>query len=80
MFRVELPGPKISKGVADHARVTVEITRSHFNELASEGHVADYVEAYQHGHIKATGDPNVLKLVAQVIERHEQRTRTKKVH
>ena len=80
MFRVELPGPKISKGVADHARVTVEISRPHFNELASEGHVADYAEAYEHGHIKASGDANVLKLIAQVVERHEQRTRTKKVH
>jgi hypothetical protein len=80
MFRVELPGPKISKGVADHARVTVEITRSHFNHLAAEGHVADYVAAWEHGDIKATGDPNVLKLIAQVVERHEQRVHTKKVH
>ena len=80
MFRVELPGPKISKGVADHPRVTVEITRSRFNELASEGHVADYVAAWQHGDIKASGDSNVLKLIAQVIERHESRVHTKKVH
>jgi hypothetical protein len=80
MFRVELPGPKISKGVADHARVTVEISRSHFNDLATEGRAADYREAYEHGHIKASGDPNVLKLIAQVVERHEQRVRTKKVH
>jgi truncated hemoglobin YjbI len=80
MFRVELPGPKISKGVADHPRATVEISRSHFNELAAEGHVADYVKAYEQGHIKASGDSNVLKLIAQVVERHEQRTRLKKVH
>jgi hypothetical protein len=80
MFRVELPGPKITKGVADHARVTVEIPRSNFNELAAEGHVADYVDAYQRGHIKASGDSNVLKLIAQVVERHEQRVHTKKVH
>jgi hypothetical protein len=80
MFRVELPGPKISKGVANDARVTVEIQRSNFNELATEGKAGDYRRAYEHGHIKATGDPNVLKLVAQVVERHEQRARTKKVH
>jgi hypothetical protein len=80
MFRVELPGPKISKGVADDARVTVSIPRSHFNELASEGRASDYREAFEYGHIKATGDPNVLKLIAQVIDRHEQRARTKKVH
>jgi hypothetical protein len=80
MFRVQLPGPKITKGVADDARVTVEITRSHFNELAAEGGVRHYREAYAHGHIKASGDPNVIKLVGQVVERHEQRTQTKKVH
>jgi hypothetical protein len=79
MFRVEMPGPKISKEVADDARVTVSIPRSDFNELASEGQVRQYREAYEHGHIKASGDPNVLKLVAQVVERHEQRARLKKV-
>ena len=80
MFRVELPGPKISKGVADHARATVEINRATFNQLASEGHVADYRRAVERGELKASGDPNVLKLIAQVVERHEQRAPTKKVH
>ena len=80
MFRVELPGPKISKAVAEDARVTVSMPRANFNELAAEGHPADYVDAYEHGHIKASGDPNVVKLIAQVVERHEQRARTKKVH
>jgi hypothetical protein len=79
MFRVEVPGPTISKAVADDARVTVSIPRSHFNELATEGRVRHYREAFEHGHIKVSGDPNVLKLVAQVVERHEQRARLKKV-
>jgi hypothetical protein len=80
MYRVQVPGPKINKGIADDSRVTVEIPRSHFNELATEGRVRHYREAFEHGHIKATGDPNVLKLIGQVVERHEERTRTKKVH
>ena len=80
MFRVEVPGPKVSKGVADEVRVTVSIPRSHFNELAAEGKVRHYREAYEHGHIKASGDPNVLKLIAQVVQRHEQRARLRKVH
>jgi hypothetical protein len=79
MFRVELPGPKITKGVADDARATVDISRSHFNDLAAEGTASDYREAFEHGHIKASGDPNVLKLIAQVVERHEQRARLRKV-
>jgi hypothetical protein len=79
-FRVQLPGPEISKGVAGDARVTVSMPRSHFNELAADGKLKQYREAYETGHIKATGDAGVLKLVGQVIERHEQRARLKKVH
>ena len=80
-FQVELPGPKISKSAStEDARVTLEITRSEFNKLAEQGTVADYRAAYDAGHIKASGDSNIQKLIAQVIERHEQRARTKKVH
>ena len=80
MFRVEVPGPKISKASTEDARVTVEFVRSEFNRLAEEGTARDYQAAYEAGHIKVSGDPNIQKLIAQVIARHEQRTRTKKVH
>jgi SCP-2 sterol transfer family protein len=81
MFRVELPGPKVSKSAStEDARVTLTIPRSDFNQLATEGHVSDYRQAYENGHIRATGDPNIQKLIAQVIQRHEERGRTKKVH
>jgi hypothetical protein len=79
MFRVVLPGPEISKLADPDARVTVTIPRSHFNELATEGNVRHYREAYESGQIKVSGDPNIQKLIAQVIARHEQRARTKKV-
>ena len=80
MFRIELPGPEISKSVGDDARVRVSIQRAEFNNLATEGTVKQYREAYEAGHIKATGDPNIQKLVVQVIERHEARAGTRKVH
>jgi hypothetical protein len=81
MFRVQLPGPEISKAAStEDARVTVEFVRSEFNRLAEEGHVGDYRKAYEAGHLKVSGDPGIQKLIAQVIERHEQRARTKKVH
>jgi hypothetical protein len=81
MFRVEVPGPKISKAAStEDARATVEFTRSEFNRLAEQGTVGDYRAAYDAGHIKVSGDSNIQKLIAQVIERHEQRARTKKVH
>jgi hypothetical protein len=80
MFRVELPGPKISKAAATEARITLEMPRSHFNALAERGRVRDYRQAYDEGHIRVSGDPGIQKLIAQVIQRHEERGRTKKVH
>ena len=79
-FLVEVPGPKVSRGVPDHARVTVQMPRATFNEVVAEGTVAAYRRAVEGGHIKVEGDSNVQKLVGQVVERHVQRTRLKKAH
>src|SRR5215813_14797428 len=73
LYRVELPGPKISKDLAQDERVLVEIDRPQFNELAEKGTVKSYRKAYETGHIKATGDSNVIKLVGQVVNVHEER-------
>jgi len=78
-FNVEVPGPKVSRGVPDHARVTVQMPRATFNEVAEEGSVSAYRRAYEAGHIKVEGDPQVQKLIGQVLERHEQRSRLRKV-
>jgi hypothetical protein len=80
LYRVELPGLKVSKGLAQDERVLVQIDRPQFNELAERGTLAGYRKAVETGHIKATGDSNVKKLVAQVVERQEQRLRLKKAH
>jgi hypothetical protein len=80
LYRVELPGPKITKDLAQDERVLVEIDRPQFNELAERGTLRSYRRAVETGHIKATGDSNVKKLVAQVVERQEQRSRLKKAH
>jgi hypothetical protein len=80
LYRVEVPGPKVSKDLAQDERVLVEIDRPHFNELAERGTIKSYRRAYETGHIKVTGDSNVRKLIAQVVERQEQRSRLRKVH
>jgi hypothetical protein len=79
LYRVELPGPQISKDLAQDERVLVEIDRAQFNELAERGTLKSYRRAAETGHIKASGDSNVKKLVVQVVERQEQRARLKKV-
>jgi hypothetical protein len=80
LYRVELPGPKITKELAQDERVLIEIDRPQFNMLAEKGTLASYRKAAETGHIKATGDSNVVKLVAQVVEKQEQRARLRKVH
>jgi hypothetical protein len=69
VWRVEVPGPKVSKDPAADARVEVSIPRSHFNELAKDGRLKHWVEAYDHGHVNVAGDSSVVKLVGAVIQR-----------
>jgi hypothetical protein len=79
LYRVELPGPRVSKDVAADARVRLSVPRSHFNELATEGRVRHWREAFAHGHAKAEGAPEILRLIETVVARQEERARTKKV-
>jgi hypothetical protein len=80
IFRVRVPGPDVSKEDAGDARIEVSIPRSHFNELATDGRISHWREAYEHGDIKVAGDNDIQKLVGTVIARHEARARLKKSH
>jgi hypothetical protein len=78
LYRVEMPGPKVTKDVAADARVRLVVPRANFNELATEGGVRDWHRAFDLGHAKAEGSPEILKLIANVVERQEERSRTRK--
>ena len=78
VFGVRLPGPEVAKGEPENPRLLVTMPRSHFNELATDGRLKHWREAYEHGDVKIGGDPAVLKLVGTVIERHEARARLRK--
>jgi hypothetical protein len=73
MWRVELPGPKISKDPGADARVDISIGRPEFNELAAKGHLKDWAKAYERGHVRVSGDAGVIKLVGQVVQRQMAR-------
>src|SRR3982751_5881575 len=55
LYRVELPGPKISKDVRGDEKIRLSVARSHFNELVSDGHIRDWRRAFEAGHVKADG-------------------------
>lgn len=69
IWRVEVPGPKIDKDPAGDARIDVSVSRPHFNELAAEGRLREWVDAYEHGYVRVSGDPAVTKLIGNVIQR-----------
>jgi hypothetical protein len=79
LFRVELPGPKITKDIASDAKVRLSVPRSHFNELAREGTIRHWREAFESGHVRATGPSEILKLIQSVVEKQDERTRTRKL-
>ena len=78
MYRVQLPGPEITKGIAEDARVRVEMPRAFFNVMAQEAHIADWREAFMYGKAKATGIDQILKLIVHVVEKQEERQRTRR--
>jgi hypothetical protein len=79
LFRVEVPGPKVSRDIASDAKVRLSVPRSHFNELARDGSVRHWREAFESGTVKASGPPEILKLIQNVVEKQEERTRTRKL-
>ncbi len=52
--------------------------REFFNVMAKEAKVPDWVEAFTYGQAKATGPEQFLKLIANVVERQQERQRTRR--
>ena len=79
LFRVEVPGPKVTRDIASDAKVRLSIPRSHFNELAQDGSLRAWREGFESGTVKASGPAEILKLIQNVVEKQEERTRTRKL-
>jgi hypothetical protein len=79
LFRVEVPGPKITRDIASDAKVRLSIPRTEFNELSKDGSIRRWREAFESGHVKATGPPEILRLIQSVVVKQEERTRTRKL-
>jgi hypothetical protein len=79
LFRVEVPGPRITRDIASDAKVRLSVPRQHFNELAREGSIRHWREAFESGTVRATGPTEILRLIASVVEKQEERTRSRKL-
>ena len=79
-FRVQMPELKVTKELASDARVHVTMRREFFNVMATEGKVPDWVEAFTYGRAQASGPTQILQLIENVVERSEERRRTRRAH
>ena len=78
-FRVQLPELDVRKDMATDARVRVEMRREFFNAMVEHGaKVADWREAFENGRAKATGVDQYMRLIVNVVERQEERSRTRR--
>jgi hypothetical protein len=76
---VDLPDVAVRKDIAADARVRVEMRRDFFNLMVQHGaKVADWREAFHDGKAKATGVDQYMKLIVNVVERQEERNRTRR--
>lgn len=78
LYRVELPGPKVTKDIASDATITLSLQRAKFNDLATKGHIGDWQDALATGEAKATGIDQYLKLIANVVAKQQERSRTRR--
>jgi hypothetical protein len=77
-WRIAFPDIDVTKDPAGDAEVILLAPRSHFNELAKDGRLQHWRDAYENGYIRVAGRDDKLKLIARVIEMHERREMTKK--
>jgi hypothetical protein len=77
-FRLEMPDLKVTKGPAADARVRVDMRREFFNVMAREAKVPDWVEAFTYGQAKASGPEQFLRLIVNVVDKHQERQRVRK--
>ena len=77
IWHVKLPEKDIRRDATGDERVDVSVPRIFFNTLAGDpkASIKDWVEAYDQGHVKVSGEPAVVKLVGNVIERQLVRAR-----
>jgi hypothetical protein len=78
-FRVELPEVAVTKALPSDAKVRIEMRRDFFNAMVENGaRVADWREAFTYGQAKASGIDQYLRLIINVVERQEERNRTRR--
>jgi hypothetical protein len=72
-FRLQMPDFEVTKGPAADAQIRIDMRREFFNVMAAEAKVPDWIEAFTYGKAHATGPTQYLRLIATVVDRHQER-------
>jgi hypothetical protein len=72
-FRLQMPEVEVSKGPAADAQIRIDTRREFFNVMAAEAKVPDWIEAFTYGKAHANGPEPFLRLIATVVDRHQER-------
>ena len=80
-FRLQMPEIEVTKDIGADAKIRIEMRRDFFNLMVEHGaKVADWEQAFNEGRAKATGVTQYLQLIARVVEKHQERARTRRAH
>jgi hypothetical protein len=78
-FRIDMPELEIRKDMGTDAKIRIEMRRDFFNLMVEHGaKVADWEQAFHEGRAKATGVTQYLQLIQRVVERQQERARTRR--
>ncbi len=77
-FRLVLPEMSVTKDIAADAKVRLDMRREEFNRLAEHPTIGAWRGAIESGRVKVSGIDQYLKLIVQVIDKHDERARLKR--
>ncbi len=73
-YKLKFPGPEVAKSDGSPAMIDVLVMRHDFNEIIDPRKgLPQWIEAYDQGKIKISGEGGMVKLVAKVIEKQQRR-------
>lgn len=79
-YRLQLPELQVTKDIAADARIRLDMRREFFNAMAHEAKVPDWIEAFTYGQAKASGVDQYMRLISNVVDKQQERARTRKAH
>ncbi|MGH2907313.1 MAG: hypothetical protein ACRDKI_11175 [Solirubrobacterales bacterium] len=73
-YRLDFPGPEVEKDSGAPAMIDVLVMRQDFNDILDPRKgMTQWIEAFDQGKIKISGEGGMVKLVAKVIEKQQRR-------